>query len=196
MSLIFITVISMGMANALITDVTQSYPNNDTYTEATPEFEFVAVSNSDATFSCEIFVDGTGVGVDASTANNTETTITSNTSFSDGDHYWLISCTDTGNTLNSSTFNFTVDSTTGPGETQISNVDIRARYVFSGNNAVDTDAGNITYVDLYTNMSTSRWAGILGNATGNIILGEDSSAILFSWNAQGRTVYAAENQVD
>lgn len=193
--LVLATLLTMSVASATVTSVTLSYPNNDTYAESTPEFDFTAISDADATFSCEVFVDGTGAGVNATTANNTLTSITSNTTFSAGEHYWLVSCTDTDDTLNSSTFNFTVDNFVGPGETQVTNVDIRDRYIFTGDNVVDTDAGNITYVDLDTNMSTNRWAGLLGNATGNIILGDNFDNFLFSWSAQGRNVYVAENHI-
>lgn len=81
-----------------------------------------------------------------------------------------------------------------PGEGDVSGEVDRGEYVFTATNQTTTvEAGNIRYVDLDTNFSTYRWAGILGDVTGNIILGDSVGGdILFTWTAKGRVVYATE----
>lgn len=81
-----------------------------------------------------------------------------------------------------------------PSEANVNNAVNRGEYVFTATNQTATvEAGNITYVDLDTNFSTYRWAGILGDVTGNIVLGDGvGNDILFTWTAKGRVVYATE----
>lgn len=57
---------------------------------------------------------------------------------------------------------------------------------------VSVEAGNITQANLDTNVSTFRWAAVLGNVTGNIILGDDDNNHLYIWTALGYVVYASE----
>jgi hypothetical protein len=52
-------------------------------------------------------------------------------------------------------------------------------------------SGNITMASLEANMSTSRWAGLYGNATGVLNLGDSSSNVMYSWDAVGNIVYAS-----
>lgn len=54
-------------------------------------------------------------------------------------------------------------------------------------------AGQIKEATLETNMSTMRWAGIFGNVSGKIQLGDDISNIMFDWDAKGNIVYVSEN---
>lgn len=83
-----------------------------------------------------------------------------------------------------------------PSEAELSNIADRGEYEFNASNNVTVEAGNIRYVDLDTNMSTYRWAGILGDITGNIVLGDNDGGvnddIMFTWTANGRVVYATE----
>lgn len=81
-----------------------------------------------------------------------------------------------------------------PAQGNVQNEVDRGEYVFTATNQTTTvEAGNIRYADLNTNFSTYRWAGILGDVTGNIILGDSvGSDILFTWTAKGRVVYATE----
>ena len=54
-------------------------------------------------------------------------------------------------------------------------------------------AGNITEAVLTTNVSTSRWAGFSGNASGNIQLGDSSNNLFYQWTARGRMVYISNS---
>ncbi len=68
----------------------------------------------------------------------------------------------------------------------------KGAYVYTATDSnVSVVAGNITNLDLKTNMSTYRWAGLYGNVSGNIILGDGSNNQLFQWTAKGRAVYAS-----
>ena len=60
----------------------------------------------------------------------------------------------------------------------------------------NVSAGYIRETNLTAIMSTTRWAGIFGNVSGNIQLGDNTSNIMFAWTAEGNLVYVAENQPD
>jgi len=81
-----------------------AYTNNPT-----PDFQFTVTGN-ETDYSCELFINDTGYGVETA-QNNTLTTITANTSLSEGTYYWYINCTKGGITNQSSTWHFTVDLT-------------------------------------------------------------------------------------
>lgn len=57
---------------------------------------------------------------------------------------------------------------------------------------VDVTDGHIYTLDLDANMSTMMWSGLTGNVTGNIVLGDDDSSVLYKWTAAGLLVYASE----
>ncbi|MCK4319109.1 hypothetical protein KAW38_00885 [Candidatus Micrarchaeota archaeon] len=53
----------------------------------------------------------------------------------------------------------------------------------SGTTATDlTEGGNVTGIVLTGNTSTQKWAGYYGNVTGNLVLGLDSTSIMFAWS--------------
>jgi hypothetical protein len=80
-----------------------------------------------------------------------------------------------------------------PGESNVTSSSTADTYEFSATtSSTDVQAGNITTANLETNMSTYRWAGLLGTVSGNLILGDSLNEILFSWNAKGQAVYASE----
>ena len=79
-----------------------------------------------------------------------------------------------------------------PGEASVSGVSDKGEYNFTTTDTLSVEAGNITYADLDTNMSTYRWAGIFGNVSGNIVLGDSANNQMFTWTAKGRVVYASE----
>lgn len=90
-------------------------------------------------------------------------------------------------------FTMALASAAVPGEADVSGEVDRGEFQFDATDMNTTvEAGNIRYVDLDTNMSTYRWAGILGNVTGNIVLGDVADDVLFTWTAKGRVVYASE----
>ena len=67
----------------------------------------------------------------------------------------------------------------------------KGAYVYTATDQnTSVTSGLIKNLDLKTNMSTYRWAGLYGNVTGNIILGDSSNNQLFHWTAKGRVVYA------
>ncbi len=78
-----------------------------------------------------------------------------------------------------------------PGEADISNVADKGEYLKTSADSVNLEAGNITYADVETNMSTYRWAGLFGNVSGNIVLGDSSNNVMYQWTAQGKMVYAS-----
>lgn len=57
---------------------------------------------------------------------------------------------------------------------------------------VDLQAGNITLVNLVSNMSTLRWTGIYGNASGGIKLGDSDGDVMYSWTGLGNLIYISE----
>jgi len=79
-----------------------------------------------------------------------------------------------------------------PGEAAVSNQANLGEYLQTVADTVTVEAGNITYADVDTNMSTYRWAGITGNVTGNIVLGDASNNKMFQWTAAGLLVYASQ----
>jgi len=61
----------------------------------------------------------------------------------------------------------------------------------SSGDSVDLTGGNITQANLSANMSTNKWAGLLGNVTGQILLADANDNALKTWNALGNIVYAS-----
>ncbi len=62
--------------------------------------------------------------------------------------------------------------------------------------SIDVADGHVYNTDLNTTMSTYRWSGIYGNVSGNIVLSDDDSDVLYDWSAKGRLVYASESTPD
>ena len=63
---------------------------------------------------------------------------------------------------------------------------------------VDAEGGNVTYVDVSSNVVTSRWAGFYGNVSGSLLLGDVSDNTFYQWSVSdltGAVVYAANNTV-
>ena len=54
---------------------------------------------------------------------------------------------------------------------------------------VKVEAGNVTLANITTNQSTYHWAGVFGNATGKLILGDASGYKLYEWVAKAVYVY-------
>jgi len=97
-------------ADATITSITLTAPANDSWTnDSTPDFQFTAISDINASFSCELFVDDVGYGINASVLNNTATTITANSSLAQGTRSWYINCTDINGTVKSAVWQLKVD---------------------------------------------------------------------------------------
>jgi hypothetical protein len=107
-----LAIVLMASVEAAITSITLISPADGAWTNnSTPTFTFTAVSDSDATFSCVLYVNDTNKGSNNSVANNIATNITAST-IADGKNYvWKISCTDSEGTFNSSTRTLNVDTT-------------------------------------------------------------------------------------
>jgi hypothetical protein len=78
-----------------------------------------------------------------------------------------------------------------PSGATISGTTNMGRLPVNTTNAVPLYAGNITRVLLDTSMSTFRWAGLFGNASGTIKLGDNTAAVMFNWAALANMVYAS-----
>ncbi|MHA2065036.1 MAG: NosD domain-containing protein, partial [Candidatus Thorarchaeota archaeon] len=84
--------------------------NTENTTDRTPDFIFNATDQVSPTLSCELFLNQTDTGsgtptgydINTSTQNDTSTTLTANTSLSNGYYDWWISCTNTYGKSNTS----------------------------------------------------------------------------------------------
>jgi hypothetical protein len=56
---------------------------------------------------------------------------------------------------------------------------------------VNLSAGNITAVNLASTMSTYKWAGLYGNASGSLRLGSAAAFVMYTWAARSNMIYAA-----
>jgi large repetitive protein len=103
---------------AAVDSVVLSTPENSVWTtDTTPDFSFTATTTVDpVALACDVVVDATTVGNDSYTLNNTLTTITSNTTLSQGARSWYVQCTDSENTSVSATHTLNID-TTAPATT-------------------------------------------------------------------------------
>ena len=72
--------------------------NNTINTTATPGFIFNVTDDQAATLDCNLIINDTEYGNDASVSNATSTEITANASLSNGDYIWQINCSDGTNT--------------------------------------------------------------------------------------------------
>jgi len=50
-------------------------------------------------------------------------------------------------------------------------------------------AGNISLVNVTTEQSTYHWAGVYGNATGTLVLGDSGSNKMYEWSAKANYVF-------
>ena len=66
-------------------------------------------------------------------------------------------------------------------------------YVPANTSGFVAAGGNVTDVNIGTNMTTSKWAGIYGNISGSIVLARNSTVIFYTWTwtpLNGATVCA------
>lgn len=84
--------------------------NNTVTTDNTPPINFSADSNSDTTFTCELFVDSSASGINFTVVNVTDTIISVNVSKSDGTRFTLVRCNDSSlNDQDSAEWSFIVE---------------------------------------------------------------------------------------
>lgn len=68
----------------------------------------------------------------------------------------------------------------------------------TASSTVSIDGGNVTYVDVNSNVVTSRWAGFYGNVSGSLFLADASSNNFYQWSISsmtGAVVYAADGTI-
>jgi hypothetical protein len=77
-----------------------------------------------------------------------------------------------------------------PNGAQVSGVADNGRFPVPPASNISLTAGNVTRITIEANMSTFRWVGLYGNASGTFQLGDSSGNALHSWgDAKGRVVY-------
>jgi parallel beta-helix repeat protein len=112
---------------ATISPFAPTSPDNGIWTnDNTTEFIFTAISDTDGTLNCTLYLNDTIYGLNESVNNDTETTIISSQIPEGFDYIWYINCTDINGTLKSSS--------------RILNVDLTAP-TFSSNSTNSTYAG-------------------------------------------------------
>lgn len=55
--------------------------------------------------------------------------------------------------------------------------------------SLTVESGNIYNANVSTEQSTYHWAGVYGNATGKLVLGDSSSNKMYEWSAVAKYVY-------
>lgn len=94
-----IGILALTGARGAFISIVPSAPGDDTWTnDSTPDFRFTAVSDISTPFSCELFIDDVGKGINSATSNNTATTITANATLNEGARNWYVNCTDASGT--------------------------------------------------------------------------------------------------
>ena len=92
-----------------IKNITLLTQNNTFFNTTTVDFAFNINTNA-LNVLCELFINDTGYGKNTSVQNNTQTTITANSTLSEGNYNWYINCT-AGKTKQSEIRIFTIDIT-------------------------------------------------------------------------------------
>ncbi len=75
------------------------------------------------------------------------------------------------------------------GASIVGTVTDNGEYPSSTVGTIDVDSGNIYLANLTAEQSTYHWAGVYGNATGKLILGDSSSNKMYEWDAVAKYVY-------
>ena len=127
---------------------------NNTWTnDTTYDFIFNVTDNLDTTLSCNITVDGSDVGSNTSTLNNTATTITSS-ALSEGTQYWNVTCTDSAGKSNTSVLYIINVDTTAPSSIELRSpannswgADLTPNFIFNVTDNLDTTLNCTVYVD-------------------------------------------------
>jgi len=197
----------LGEAEELLFyNITLESPANGTITnDDTPDFSF-RFNGTYATASCELWIGGTGYGVNGTALNDTSTTITANASISDGTNIaWYVNCTNNTVTQQSDTTRYITIDTADPNITVTSplngttytnnvNVDVSADetidtwwYELDSNGTNTTFTPNITITGLAVG---SHNISICANDTaGNI---NCTAVIFFDITSAKKTVCSVE----
>ena len=174
--------INIDTSNPTTTIVTPN--NNSVTTDNTPDFVFNYFDSLSPSASCQVFLTGSGRGINSSTLNNTATTLTSNTTESDGIYYWNVTCTDlAGNSNTPGANTLTIDATapTVTLSTPINNTvttDVTPSFVFT---ATDTLSTLICYLDINGSIQGLN-SSVLNNTATTITSNISLSSGLYLWN--------------
>ncbi|WP_414837586.1 DUF2341 domain-containing protein [Candidatus Nanosalina sp. VS9-1] len=89
----------------------------------------------------------------------------------------------------------TDDSLNEPAEAEVTNSETLDEWgpYTPTESSIDLDGGNVTSGNLSSKQSTDNWAGLYGNATGDLVLGGEST--LYRWDAEPSVVLAANATV-
>jgi len=128
--------------------------SNDTWTDDTTyDFIFNVTDNLDSTLNCIIYVNSTNVGNNATTLNNSKTTITSSV-LPEGTFIWNVTCTDSAGKSNTSVlYTINVDAT-APSSIELRSpanntwgADLTPDFIFNVTDNVDTTLNCTVYAD-------------------------------------------------
>lgn len=78
-----------------------------------------------------------------------------------------------------------------PGGATGANLNDEGAYLDESNDTIDVNGSHVYTYNLDSSVSTIRWAGITGNLSGNLVLGDDDEATMFSWVGEGLLVYTS-----
>ncbi|MGB9708023.1 MAG: putative S-layer protein [Candidatus Pacearchaeota archaeon] len=109
--LVLLSLTLIFSTGATILSITLNSPANNAWTPSlAPVFNFRAISDSDATFSCNLVVNGSVVATNNSVANNTNTNISPMLPLQQGQYKWNITCADSLGSRTSETRTLYIDS--------------------------------------------------------------------------------------
>ncbi len=78
-----------------------------------------------------------------------------------------------------------------PGGADVASEVDRGAFTVPAPGSATVQSGNITLIEIESNASTYRWAGLIGNVSGNIVLGDSNNYQMYTWTGEGRMVYAS-----
>jgi hypothetical protein len=78
-----------------------------------------------------------------------------------------------------------------PGGATVTNSGSVGSYGAPAAGSSSVTSGQIYTANLSTEQATYRWAGLFGNVSGNIVLGDSDDDVLYQWAASGNLVYAS-----
>lgn len=88
---------------------------------------------------------------------------------------------------------YAVTADVSPGRATFTETD-EGQYAVTAGDTLQATGGNIFTADIDSNVSTVRWAGITGNVSGNLVLGDVNNNSLYVWSGtESLYVYATEN---
>ncbi|RLF83232.1 hypothetical protein DRN41_07950, partial [Thermococci archaeon] len=167
-------------AHNTVTSINLNSPANQTHfdidTENQPNFNFTAISNTNTTFSCELFIDDTSYGSNSSVQNNTATIIQANSPLSLGEYNWYINCTDSSGTTKSEVRTFYMENISVSLNLDKTIANPGQNITISGRAILQPDGTNVT------NNTISIWLD------GNLLIGcpnQDPNDACWNLSSQG-----------